>query len=233
MYVRSNAMSVFRKTAPFSNCALTGDWLANVSASCRPNSAMSASSPRDRSIFVPGGNACAPRSCSGCTCVTTRYSAGFLLTFATSRTTASPFLGPSPVSMTSVARLPTMMPTFGTSGTSSSGIRYTCGLILVVTPSRTRGSRTCIAGPAAAIVRKASVHTMWLTCVIRGSLALQRVADDRLGFLQDSPQMIRALEAFPINLVDVLSAGRPRREPSTLSRSPSRRRWARRCPARW
>ena len=32
----------------------------------------------------------------------------------------------------------------------------------------------------------------------------QRIADDRLGFLQDAAQMIRSPEALRINLVDIL-----------------------------
>ena len=46
----------------------------------------------------------------------------FRLTFPTSRITAAPLRAPRPVSITSVAREPTTMPTFGTIGTLLSGI---------------------------------------------------------------------------------------------------------------
>src|SRR5687767_3636009 len=68
------------------------------------------------------------------------YSSVFLLTLATSRRTASPLRRPSPVSTTSVARLPTTMPTLGTIPTLKSGIAYVCGPSFTVAPSRIRGS---------------------------------------------------------------------------------------------
>jgi hypothetical protein len=46
----------------------------------------------------------------------------FVLTFATSRSTVAPLRAPRPVSITSVAREPTTMPTLGTIGTLLSGI---------------------------------------------------------------------------------------------------------------
>jgi hypothetical protein len=71
------------------------------------------------------------------------------LTFATSRSTVSPLRRPRPVSTTSVAREPTTIPMFGTSGTLPSGIAYVCGPSITVTPSRTSGSG---AGPRCAHV---------------------------------------------------------------------------------
>src|SRR3569832_494921 len=44
----------------------------------------------------------------------------------------------------------------------------------------------------------------------------QCVADDGLGLDLDAMQMIRAKEAFRIDLVDLLGAGRTRREPPVL-----------------
>ncbi len=67
--------------------------------------------------FAEGGNALYPVVCSGWKCVDAMYTSAFLLTFATSRNTASPFRLPRPGSITSVAREPTTMPTFGTSPT--------------------------------------------------------------------------------------------------------------------
>ena len=43
-----------------------------------------------------------------------------------------------------------------------------------------------------------------------------RAIDDRLRFLQDLLQVIRAREALAVDLVDVLGARRPRREPAAL-----------------
>ena len=44
----------------------------------------------------------------------------------------------------------------------------------------------------------------------------QSLADNRLGFFQNAAQMVRALEALRINLVDILSPGRTRREPAAF-----------------
>jgi hypothetical protein len=62
------------------------------------------------------------------------------LTFFISRTIASPFRGPNPVSTTSVALLPTMMPTFGTRPTLKSGIAQTCSVSFTVAFSRMSGA---------------------------------------------------------------------------------------------
>src|SRR5450759_2072303 len=43
-----------------------------------------------------------------------------------------------------------------------------------------------------------------------------RTIDDGLCFLQDLIQMIRPVETFRIDLVDVFGPGRPRREPAVL-----------------
>ena len=56
---------------------------------------------------------------------------------------ACAFLGPSPVSTTSVAVRPTMMPTLGTSETFPSGITHTCSESLTVAFSRTIGGGAC------------------------------------------------------------------------------------------
>ncbi|MQA29283.1 MAG: tannase/feruloyl esterase family alpha/beta hydrolase [Luteitalea sp.] len=66
----------------------------------------------------------------------------FRLILATSRATASPFLRPNPGSITSVAREPTTMPTFGTSGTLASGMTYVWSASLTVAFSFTSGSGT-------------------------------------------------------------------------------------------
>ena len=42
------------------------------------------------------------------------------------------------------------------------------------------------------------------------------IADDCLCLIQNALKVIRSPKAFHINLVDVLSTGRTRREPSTL-----------------
>src|SRR5690606_34722737 len=91
------------------------------------------------------------------------YSCSLRLTFATSRSTASPLARPSPGSITSVAADPTMMPTLGTSGTLPSGITQVWSATFVVAPSRTIGSATgprCAAAATTAARAKAATKAM-------------------------------------------------------------------------
>src|SRR5262245_10942450 len=60
----------------------------------------------------------------------------------------APLRGPRPVSTTSVAWLPTMMPTLGTAPALKSGNAHTCSANLMVAFSRTRGGAGCWADMA-------------------------------------------------------------------------------------
>ena len=50
---------------------------------------------------------------------------------------------------------------------------------------------------------------------------LQGVGDDLLGFVDDGVEVSLVAEALGVDLVDVLGAGRPGREPAALRRRPS------------
>ena len=55
-----------------------------------------------------------------------------------------------------------------------------------------------------------------LAILIRTGFFFQGFNDNRLGFVQNATQMIRALKAFGINLVDVFGSGGTCRKPAAL-----------------
>src|SRR5687767_3899458 len=133
--------------------------------------------------FADAGKAMAPVVCSVCQCVAATYTSVCLLTLATSRSTRSPFTRPAPGSITSVARLPTTIPTLGTTGVLSSGIAYVCGPTFTVPFSLTSGS-----GPGACCAKRpaAARHTR-----NSGSRLNNRHFMERLPFSVDSQQLLQ------------------------------------------
>src|SRR5215813_1089201 len=80
-------------------------------------------------------------------------------------------------------------------------------------PNGTAGlARSAVSGASRRPAPPASTIPRMRGCVT--SSLLEHGADDLLGLLLDAGQLVRSPERLRIQLVDVLGAGRPRREPA-------------------
>src|SRR4051812_44687301 len=143
-------MSALRPPASFSRSAVSAERRENVWINCAPSAANSDSWTVEFTYFAVGGNARYPVVCSAWKCVVAMKISRFAPIFATSRRTVSPLRRPSPGTITSVAREPITMPTFGTSGTLPSGMTKGWAATFTVAFSFTSGSGTA-AGCATAV----------------------------------------------------------------------------------